>query len=307
MLSVCIPVFNFDVRALIDELAKQTAKLSISAEILIIDDCSSLYFQAINEEVCSRFHYIKLPENIGRARIRNLFAEYSQYQYLLFLDCDSIIISDHFLDSYINAIKQNGSVENPQVICGGRIYEKQQPSRKKLLRWMYGTFRESQSLQSRMQAPYNSFMTSNFLVDIEVLKKNAFDERLMGYGHEDTLFGFGLKKQHIVLHHIGNPVLNGNVEDNEEYLQKTEKGIENLIFIMNNITNREEFIQDVSLLSFYNRLRKVYLTGAVSILFFLTKRPIRFFLSRGLISLVLFDFYKLGILLKTVKSKSPVL
>lgn len=301
MLSICIPVFNFDVRALVEELAKQAAKLSIPSEILIIDDCSSLYFQAINEGICSHFRYIKLTENIGRAKIRNLFTEYSQYRYLLFLDCDSLIISDHFLNSYLNEIKKSGGVKKPEVICGGRVYDKKQPSRMKLLRWKYGTYRECQPLESRMKTPYNSFMTNNFLIDIKVFKKNAFDERLIGYGHEDTLFGFGLKKQGIVLHHIENPVLNGNVEDNEEYLQKTEKGIENLNFIVSNITFKEEFIQDVSLLRFHNRLSKIYLTGFTSALFFLTKRPIRFFLSKGLVNLLLFDFYKLGILLRSVK------
>lgn len=37
--------------------------------------------------------YIELKKNIGRAKIRNLFIEYTTNPYLLFLDCDTKIIS----------------------------------------------------------------------------------------------------------------------------------------------------------------------------------------------------------------------
>jgi len=54
-------------------------------------------FKKINENVCRKEIYIQLDNNIGRAKIRNLFLKYAKYDYLLFLDCDTFIISDDFV------------------------------------------------------------------------------------------------------------------------------------------------------------------------------------------------------------------
>ena len=56
-------------------------------------------------------------------------------------------------------------------------------------------------------------------------KKISFNERLSGYGHEDTLFGYELNKNNIQIHHIDNPVLNGHLDTNEAFLLKTEEGL----------------------------------------------------------------------------------
>ena len=60
-------------------------------------------------------------------------------------------------------------------------------------------------------------------------KKISFNERLSGYGHEDTLFGYELNKNNIQIHHIDNPVLNGHLDTNEAFLLKTEEGLGNLL------------------------------------------------------------------------------
>ena len=95
MLSVCIPVYNFNVTSLVEELSKQVRNLEVQVEIIIIDDCSLEAFRQVNEKACSRETYIKLSENIGRSKIRNLFLEHAANEYLLFLDCDSVVISEN--------------------------------------------------------------------------------------------------------------------------------------------------------------------------------------------------------------------
>ena len=90
MISICIPVYNFNITSLVNELSNQVNSLNIPCEIIVIDDCSE-NFKRINKIECEKHTYIELSENIGRARIRNLFLKYAKYEYLLFLDCDSLV------------------------------------------------------------------------------------------------------------------------------------------------------------------------------------------------------------------------
>ena len=296
MISICLPIYNFDVNPLVGELSRQAKLLNKPYEIILIDDCSNEVFKNINEVSCQKETYIRLTKNVGRAKIRNLFLNYSNYENLLFLDCDSLVLKDDFLLKYVEVIIQ-GSYN---VVCGGRVYDMNRPDKLKMLRWKYGIKKESQPVDVRKKNPNKSFMTNNFLVNREILASILFDERITEYGHEDTLFGYALKLRGISIDHIDNPVLNGDLEDNSEYLSKTEKGIKNLLHILDYVNYEKEFINDISLLRFYykvNRFQKII--GAV---FRLLKPSIEYLLTKGFISLFLFDFYKLGLLIKYQRS-----
>jgi glycosyltransferase involved in cell wall biosynthesis len=294
MISICIPVYNFDVTSLVSELSEQAKSLPKPYEVILIDDCSDNKYKAINRNVCKSFIYIELAENIGRSRIRNLFLRYAKYDYLLFIDCDSIIESSDFLLKYLEIIEQN-----PGVVCGGRIYKKFRPPRDKMLRWKYGLFRESQPSDVRNKFPYKSFMTSNFLIDRKILAKIRFDERITKYGHEDTLFGYSLKKGNISIDHINNPVVNGDLENNMEYLNKTAEGIGNLVNIIRVTNYDKDLINSITILRIYSKVRR--LEKFIKLSFIVLKPLIIFLLSRGYVNLYLFDFYKLGILIEEYK------
>ena len=93
MLSVCIPVYNFDVTELITDIRNQINTDDLDAEIIFIDDASQEEMRQRNEIVKSLTdHYILLEKNIGRSKIRNLFLKYSKSDYLLFLDCDGKLL-----------------------------------------------------------------------------------------------------------------------------------------------------------------------------------------------------------------------
>jgi len=297
MITICIPIYNFNVTALIEELSQQAKILSVPYEIILIDDCSSEKFKMINEQVCKKETYVQLDKNIGRARIRNLFLIYSKYDNLLFLDCDSLIISKDFLSKYIEAIRQS----EYYIICGGRFYDKHRPERSKMLRWKYGIRKESQPLDIRILSPNKSFMTNNFLIDQKIFKQIKFDERIIEYGHEDTLFGYMLKKKGINIKHIDNPVLNGDIEDNTEYLMKTERGIINLLHILNYLYYDNDFIKDVTLLNFYKKISSKKLTSIIYIIFICFRPLLKCLLTKGYVNLRLFDFYKLGFLIQNYK------
>ncbi len=290
MISVCIPVYNFDVEHLLKVLSKQAVE--IGAEVIVIDDASDI-FKEKNRNIAENLpntRYIQLDKNIGRSRIRNMFLKYAKFDYLLFLDCDSIVSSPTFLKKYKEIIEK----EKPEVVCGGRFYGDKPKSRKKMLRWKYGTSQETKPAHIRELTPNASFMTNNFLIRKDVFEKIKFNEDLTKYGHEDTLFGYDLKRHGIKIHHIGNPVANGELELNEDFVRKTEQAIENLIYIIKNIELSQSFAEDITLLTEYEILKEQNKIKYYKFLFSILKGPLKLILKSGFGTMKLFDFYRMG-------------
>ena len=301
MLSICIPIYNFDVTGLVVTLHQQAVRQNIAAEVICIDDCSDEAFRIKNKDICNTYgKYIQLEENVGRAKIRNLFLQYAIYDYLLFLDCDSVLIASNFVKKYVDAIIKSGA----RVLCGGRIYNDIKPSKQKLLRWKYGHKKESMPVDVRLRNPNKSFITSNFAIHKNTLISFKFDERLVQYGHEDTLFGFQLKENHIKILHIDNPILNGYLEDNDEFIAKTELGLSNLVCILQFLNYDQGFIEDVNILRFHQKCRKYKIDLIIIFLFSFLKPVLRLNLSKGYANLFWFDFYKLGFFSTSYVSQS---
>ena len=87
--SVCIPVFNSDVKKLVTALAEQIALNQLSAEIVVLDDASSIEIETQNRaalEGLSHTRYFSLPKNVGRSAIRNRFMDLATGDFLLFID-----------------------------------------------------------------------------------------------------------------------------------------------------------------------------------------------------------------------------
>lgn len=290
MISICIPVYNFTVAELVKKLSDQAGLLDVPSEIILIDDCSDSFFQKQNVSTGKTGIYIQLEKNIGRAAIRNRFFNYAKYDNLLFLDCDSVILSEDFLSNYVNAIRKHPN----SLICGGREYRKLPPKRAEMLRWKYGIKRESKTCEVRNQCPNRSFMTNNFSISKKIFEAVKFDERLVEYGNEDTLFGFELRKRNINIIHIDNPVLNGYLENNAEYIKKTEAAISNLRNILEFTNYDKDLVDSVTLLRIFYKLFKA--RRIIEIIFMILRPVIKYFLIKGYINLYLFDFYKLGFL-----------
>ena len=300
MLSICIPIHNFDVRSLIEDLLSQGNKLAVPFELILIDDCSEERFKNINKFSCEKASYIELDKNIGRSKIRNLFLEYAQFENLLFLDCDSIICKSDFLEIYVQQILKG----TYNVICGGRIYPEKCPARNKSLSWKYGSLIESKNEVERSNSHNNSFMSNNFMIKKVVFLKVKFDESIVTYGHEDTLFGIELDLRNVKVYHIYNPILNGDIELNHVFLLKTEESIINLNIIYKKHNYDNSFAKNVLLINFYLKLKSKKLIHIVDFFFYLCKYPIKFLLKQGLINLKLFNFYKLGFFSSIQKNQS---
>ncbi|MDR1782968.1 MAG: glycosyltransferase, partial [Dysgonamonadaceae bacterium] len=288
-LSICIPVFNSDVRYLTQDLARQCETLGAEWEILLIDDASDEAYRTLNRDLASLngVRYIELPENIGRSAIRNKLADESRYRYLLFMDCDAEIASNYYLQKYSDVCK-------PGVVCyGGKINPAVCPDAKSCLRWKYSKRREEIGANIRNQHPNRNFITFNFIIDKNIFKIVRFDENLNTYGHEDTLLGLDLQKNNITVRHIDNPLMYAKFDSASVFVQKTEQGILNLIALQRKYPELED---DVKLLRTAKRIRTLRLAPVIRALFCISRTSLLKNLYGNKPSLCVLDFYKLGYL-----------
>ncbi len=182
------------------------------------------------------------------------------------------------------------------VIYGGMICTENVPQKKKKLRWEYCKKRESKPHFIREKSPFNYFRTNNFLIKREIMQKVKFDERIVGYGHEDTFFAYMLMKNGFRVRHIDNPVLHSCTESNSVFLKKTEKSIHNLIKVLGFTDYDKEFIETIRVLQVYAKIKKLRFAGVAGLVFRILKPGFKFFLSYMGGNLWLFDIYKLGLL-----------
>lgn len=230
MLSILIPTYNFDVKDLVKDLYEQCSKLTFEFEIIVLEDASKTEYSNINKDVIRLGNQIKhecLDTNIGRSKIRNLLVKKAKYDYLLFMDCDSKVVHSNYINNYFSNLQPD------QLLYGGRTYSTQKPNNQSfILHWKFGTHREQSSAIERSQKPYDSFMTNNFVIPKAIFQTIQFDETLLQYGHEDTLFGLELKAKSIPILHIDNPLEHIGLEENHIFLKKSEQAIENLVQLL---------------------------------------------------------------------------
>lgn len=290
MLSILIPVYNYDIRNFVCELRKQAADCAAKYEIRCYDDCSSSKYQEVNREISQlpNVIYKELEKNIGRSAIRNLLAEDAAYNYVLFLDCDSMPENKDFIKKYIDNLKPDA------LLYGGRSYDKQKPDVNNLIfRWTYGIKREVIPVNIRNKKPYNSFQTNNFIIPKDIFLKIRLNEKLNGYGHEDTLFGNDLRKENIPIVHIDNPLRHLGLETTEEFVNKTSQGIDNLIYLLNNNYD----VSNVRLAVLFKRLRKMKLLKFTAFFISLFNKRCENNFTSLRPSIKLFDIYKLGLMI----------
>ncbi len=243
MLSILIPIYNFDVRLLVFDLYRQCEECATTFEILCFDDCSEKIFREENSELAKLelVNYIELKENIGRSKIRNELVKKAQYEYLLFLDCDSKINHDTYVKNYLDHLDPN------TLLYGGRSYSPYPPAAPELFfHWFVGREREQYTVDERNIAPYHSFMTNNFLMPKVLFEQIWFDENLTQYGHEDTIFGLTLEDKSIAIKHLDNPLEHIGLERTDVFIKKNRQAIENLYYL----SQKDDLIETTLLNSF---------------------------------------------------------
>jgi glycosyltransferase involved in cell wall biosynthesis len=296
MLSVCIPVYNYKIGDILLKLNYLCSESGITYELLVVDDCSKDDIKNFNKEAYNNItvNYIELPQNIGRAAIRNYLCKRAQYSNLLFLDCDSLICNDSFISNYLPYLNSGN------IVYGGTAYQKNKPDRNLRLHWIYGQIREIKPVAVRNSFPTRYFKTNNFLIPREVLLKYPFDESIKGYGHEDTLMGINFYQNNIPVIHIENPVLHAGLETNKTFIHKTEEGIKNLVSIYKTNSEKEILKEHILLLRTYSRIEAFKLVSLIKY-FWLLFGPVLLFIVSKFYFLKALDIYKLGLFCRLSK------
>lgn len=297
MLSIVIPIYNYNVYPLVEELHKQCMECGIAFEILCQDDGSTISFtenKLINNlESCS--HLVN-NKNHGRAYNINKLVENSKFDYALILEADAFPSEKNYIQLYIEVIKLK-----PQAVFGGIIYTETKPQKNTLLRWIYGKARESKDLAYRLKNPYNIVFSWNLLIEKKVFINNRFDSSITAYGFEDLVFLKKLRQHHVSIQQIDNPCLHQNEEQSAIFIKKSKIAVLNLIELYRkNILSTS----DSSLLKVFEILKNTYLVATTSFLFDRFEKPLKKNLLSKKPSLFLFDLYRLGYFCKNSKMKN---
>ncbi len=285
MLSILIPIYNFDVRNLVETLLRQCQTAQVDHEIICVDDNSKEFFRKTNEVLkgLPNVVWIENEQNIGRSAIRNQLSEMARHPYLLFLDCDSTVYQEDFIQNYLNHLPTDN------VIIGGRRYENSPRSPSYYLHWLYGTKREQRSEAG--------FQSNNFLIPKSRFEMIRFDETIQRYGHEDTIFGNELLAPDIPLVRIDNPIIHSGLEDSATFLRKQEIAIENLISL-----EKEKRI-DTKLQRTIVFFRRLGLAPILLRLFHFQKDRMKNKLLGPSPTLLVLDLYKMGYYLNASAQK----
>jgi hypothetical protein len=289
MLSILIPIYNYNVLPLATELYRQCTENNIAFEILCQDDASGSAHNAENEKVnalpnCS---FISLKENIAHRENRNSLAGQARYEHLLFIDGDSIIIKPDYIQNYIL------DLQGFEIVYGGRLHPQKCPSESRQLRWKYGRFIEDKPTSERKKAPYQSLLFNNTVIRKDCFDKVKFDRNMKKYGHDDTQLSYQLSLLHAKIRHIENPVEHGDIDTNAVYVAKTRSSLENLKSLYDEHKIDPSFIK---LLKLYQFLKKSGAIVAVKLFFALFNKPLYRNLVSGNASMFLFNVYRIGYL-----------
>lgn len=287
-LSILIPIYNYEVSDLVKTLQSQAERLEIPYEIRCYDDLSTEHFKAQNRSLLKLQHviYKELPKNLGRSKIRNRLAFESNFQSLLFIDCDSKINNDNYLEQYIVKAFTH------EVVFGGTEYSTTLIDPNHSLRWKYGRKREEKEAKTRKQNPYDHITFNNIFVNKELFLGQLLDETIITYGHEDTKFGYQLKLKNIPIAHINNPVEHIGLEPNQLYLNKTAQGVKNLYKI-----HQEDFGMETRLYKSFSFLKRYALKSIFKFCYSILSKRIEKNLNSTDPRLFYFDLYKLNLII----------
>lgn len=285
-LSILIPNYDENVVQLTQSLHRLASELHIDFEILICDQATSkAHFEANNAlNDLPHVQYFKWHERLGRSANRNYLADQSTGTWLMFIDSDAEIISHDSLKRFWNAKHADSA------ICGTMYYTPEDPGAKFRLRWKYGRNREMRSPITRSRNPYHSFISFVFLIGRDSFNKVRFNEELIEYGHEDTLFGKQLQGALIRPMHIDVNILHNGLIPAEAFIDKVEQSIRSLKVL----TEIGEVDEEYTIYRFYKKLKTLRLEGIAGRLFSRFRGRLLKNLTGPNPSLRQLDLYKLG-------------
>lgn len=286
MLSILIPVYNYDIHPLVKELYLQAVQQKIDFEILIADDASTNPALKAKSQYYNKLEHCKVfvfSNNKGRTYTRNFLAEKASSDNLLFLDADIMPKHSDFLT---NLLKYKSKAD---LVFGGIDYAEEEPNVDQRLRWKYGKKREARSLKERQKIPYNSIISMQIFIRKQLFL-SVNQELKNAYGL-DSVFVENLKKANAKVLHIDNPIIHLGLESNVDFINKTKKGLDTLVELEkeNKVGSDYRAVQQA-----YRKLNSLGMCKAFSRFYKVFERVIERNLLSKNPSLFYFDLYKLN-------------
>jgi len=231
VISVLVPVFNWDVSPLARSLLAEirSGRLEDDVEIIFADDCSTAKeIRAANKTMFCALHaasvnYLELERNLGRAAIRNLLVAQSTGEFLLFLDADVVPDNGDFLRRYL----EYACASSCDVACGGISYAQRILTGPEYDFYVYMSSRAGvQPPAVRNRLPWRWMFTSNIMVRRAAFNATPFDQRFTGYGYEDLEWSIRVARRFQVLH-VDNPVSHLGLREPHSVLEQMRLSIPN--------------------------------------------------------------------------------
>lgn len=230
-LSILIPVYNGNAFPAVKQLSILCERIALDApspfkyEIIVADDGSEQKEmieanKAINQ--ISNCKYVIKEQNSGSAATRNFLATQSQYEWLLFIDCDMEIPGMDYIMRYL-------PYDETDVTNGGIKVGASQEMEQHNLRYLYEKRAEpTHTVDKRRAAGFQEFRSANFLIRRSCILSHPFDERFLKSGYEDVCLGKTLYEAGATITHIDNPLLICDFEDNGNFIRKIERNLTTL-------------------------------------------------------------------------------
>ncbi|MBA4318237.1 MAG: hypothetical protein C0412_07535 [Flavobacterium sp.] len=287
MLSILIPVYNYNAYPLVSELHKQCLECGINFEILVFND-GGTQFENENLKIREFVYctYISSSKNIGRTQARNTLSNSAKFQSLLFLDADVIPSTSFFIKNYLHYITES----NYDVLIGGCSYKIESMNENNHLRFYYGTKREQQSAVSRNQKKYVYILSGNMLIKKNVFESVNYKDATKYYGM-DIFLSYNLMINRNTVYHIDNNIYHLGLENDAVFFEKCLSSVKSRKETLLNMPRIEEIN---SLIKYYKILNRFKIIGLAK-LFFLTLEPLlkKLILKKNPY-LVCLDLYRLG-------------
>ena len=193
--TIGIPVYNVEkyIRLALESALAQTFE---DIEFLILDDCGVdgsidiiREYQQQHQRGCD-IRIVSQPANGGIGRARNRIIDEAQGKYLYFMDADDTITPDTIELLYENALKHNA-----QIVYGSYELVKEFEEQVEHIPYQYPflVFQKEDEFADYVFRKYNGIQSTtwNFLIDIELLKKNTLYYQSVNYW-EDLSFTLDL-------------------------------------------------------------------------------------------------------------------
>lgn len=282
-----IPVYNYNVVALVTHIHSQLQLCSVPFEIIALDDASTSNVVHDNNSLSNLefTSYIKSNNNLGRTNARQYLAEKASYEWLLFLDADVMPKTEIFISNYLKCTDSDY-----EAVYGGFAYHEDLPDSNYRLRWTYGKTHEQISAKERNKRPYKVIISANFMIKKSVFIEINSEIEDKGYGF-DNYFAALLKMNSVKVFHIDNEVYHLGIETSKGYLKKKENAAETLLSLYK--ANKIESHQNDLLLLFI-KLKRFKFHYIFSWVYKLLKKPFQHNLLGSKPSMNLLQLYRIS-------------